>query len=148
MRLPPGATGFDAPGGRTDVGAFTAVCHHAARAVGATVTGFTPAGVTPSFHAAGIAHARHHVTVLRHVTVPFIAFARPLADGDINLTFVEHPEFAAALAGLTDTRILTADQLQVPLSQADLSALDRAEHDQIGYWKPATVGDVLFNYWD
>ncbi|MEW2443624.1 hypothetical protein [Micromonospora marina] len=148
MRLPPGATGFDTPVGRADVRALTAVCHHAARAIGATVTGVTPAGVTPSFHAADIADGRHHITVLQHVTVPFIAFTRSLADGDIVLTFLDHHGLAAALAGLTDARSLTADQLHTPLTQVDLSALYRAEHVQIGYWKPATVGELLFNYWD
>ncbi|WP_435151543.1 hypothetical protein [Micromonospora aurantiaca (nom. illeg.)] len=154
MRLPPGATGFHAPGGRADVRAFTAVCHHAARALGATIAGVTPAGVTPSFHTVDIAAARHHVAVLRHVTVlrhvavPFIAFARPRAGGDATVTFVDHPGLAAVLATLTDARVLTVDRLGMPLSQADLSALDRAEHDQIGYWTPATVGELLFNFWD
>ena len=148
MRLPPGATGFHTPGGQADVRAFTAVCHHAARALGATVTGVTPAGVTPSFHTVDIAAARHHVAVLRHVTVPFIAFARPRAGDDATVTFVDHPGLAAVLDTLTDARVLTADQLGIPLSQADLSALDRAEHDQIGYWTSATVGELLFNFWD
>ena len=86
--------------------------------------------------------------MLRHVTVPFIAFARPRAGGDATLTFVNHPGLAAVLADLTDARALTVDQLGTPLSQADLSALDRAEQDQIGYWAPATVGELLFNFWD
>lgn len=148
MRLPPGATGFHATGERADVSAFTAVCHHAARAIGATVTGVTPAGGTPSFHTVDIAAARYHVAVLRHVTVPFIAFAHPRAGDDASVTFVDHPGLAAVLDTLTDARVLTADRLGIPLSQADLSALDRAEHDQIGYWAPATVGELLFNFWD
>ncbi len=44
MRLPAGATGFHQPGGRADLRAVTVVCHHAARAIGATVTGVAPAG--------------------------------------------------------------------------------------------------------
>lgn len=149
MKLQPGATGFHAPpGDQADLGAFTAVCHHAARAVGATVTGVTPAGVTPSFHRADIADARQHVAVLRHAALPVIAFARPLADGDVTPTFVDRPALAAAVTGLTDARVLTVAQLRTPLSQVDLSALDPAERDQIGYWKPATVGELLFNFWD
>lgn len=148
MRLPPGATGFHAPGARADVRAFTAVCHHAARAIGGTVTGVTPAGVTPSFHTVDIAAARHHVAVLRHVTVPFIAFARPRGGDDATVTFVDHPGLAAVLDTLTDAQVLPADELQTPLSQADLTALDRVELDQIRYWTPATVGELMFNFWD
>jgi hypothetical protein len=149
MKLPPGAAGFNPrPGRQADLGEFTAVCHHAARAIDATVTGVTPAGVTPNFHTVDIADAQHHIAVLRHTTLPLIAFARPHADGDVTVTFVDHPDLAAALTNLTDAQALTVDQLQTPLTQVDLSSLDRAEHDQIGDWKPTTVGELLFNFWD
>ncbi|MEU4475225.1 hypothetical protein [Micromonospora sp. NPDC023888] len=149
MKLPPGATGFNPPpGDYADLKAFTAVCHHAARAIDATVTGVTPAGVTPNFHTVDIADAQHHIAVLRHTALPFIAFARPRANGDVTITFVDHPDLAAALTNLTDAQPLTADQLQTPLTQVDLSALDPGEHDQIDYWNPTTVGELLFNFWD
>lgn len=149
MKLPPGATGFNPrPGHQADLDVFTAVCHHAARAIDATLTGVTPAGVTPSFHAVDITHAQHHIAVLRHVTLPLIVFVRPRTSGDVTVTFIDQPDLAAAITNLTDAQILTAEQLRTPLSQVDLSALDPAEHDQIGYWKPATVGELLFNFWD
>ncbi|MFG1839570.1 hypothetical protein ACGFH8_14155 [Micromonospora sp. NPDC049175] len=149
MKLPPGVTGVNPPpGAEADLRVFTAVCRHAARAVDATVTGVTPAGVTPNFHTVDVADDRHRIAMLRHTIVPFIAFARPRTKGDVMLTFVDHPGLAAALTDLTDAQALTVDQLQTPLAQVDLSALDRAEHDQIGYWKPTTVGELMFNFWD
>ncbi|MEU2661038.1 hypothetical protein ACLQ20_17995 [Micromonospora sp. DT46] len=149
MKLPPGATGFNPPpGAQADLRAFTAVCHHAARAIDATVTDVTPAGVTPNFHTVDIADAHDHIAVLRHTTLPFIAFARPHVNGDVMVTFVDHPDLAAALTTLTDAQALTAEQLQTALSQVDLNALSRHEHDQINYWKPTTVGELLFNFWD
>jgi hypothetical protein len=30
----------------------------------------------------------------------------------------------------------------------DLSALTAPELEQIAFWKPQTVGELLFNYWD
>jgi hypothetical protein len=149
MKLPPGATAFSPPtGAQADLSAFTAVCHHAARAIDATVIGVTPAGVTPNFHTVDLADAHDHIAVLRHTTLPFIAFARPHANGDVMVTFVDHPDLAAALTTLTDAQALTAEQLQTTLSQVDLSALSPHEHDQINYWKPTTVGELLFNFWD
>ncbi|MEW2386522.1 hypothetical protein AB0873_31335 [Micromonospora sp. NPDC047707] len=127
---------------------FTAVCHHAARAIGATVTGVTPAGVTPNFHAVDIPHAQHHIAVLRHITLPLIAFARPRASGDVTVTFVDHYDLAAATINLTDAQVLTVEQLRTPLAQVDLSALAPYERDQVNYWKPTTVGELLFNFWD
>ncbi|TYB95463.1 hypothetical protein FXF53_24360 [Micromonospora sp. WP24] len=149
MKLPPGATGFNPPlGDQVSIRAFTALCHHAARSIDATLTGVTPASVTPNFHTIGIAHTRHHIAVLRHTTVPFIAFARPQAPGDVTVAFVDHPDLAVAITNLTDAQVLTVEQLRTPLSQVDLSALDPYEHDQITYWKPTSVGELLFNFWD
>jgi hypothetical protein len=150
MKLPPGATGFNPrPGDQADLRAFSAVCHDAARAVDATViASVTPAGVTPSFHTLDIAHARPHITVLRHIALPFIAFALPGASGDATVAFVDRPDLAAAITNLTDAEVLPVDQLRTPLSKVDLSALDSHEHDQINYWKPTTVGELLFNFWD
>ncbi|MFF5054009.1 hypothetical protein ACFY1S_12590 [Micromonospora sp. NPDC000663] len=149
MKLPPGATGFNRPPGtHADLRVFTAVCHHAARAIDATVTGVTPAGVTPNFHTVDIADAPHHIAVLRHITLPFVAFARPHAIGDVTVTFVDHPDLADAINALTRVQALTVDQLQTPLTQVDLGALDPSEHDQISYWRPTTLGELLFNFWD
>lgn len=112
MKLLAGATGFNPPpGAPADLKTFTAVCCHAARSIDATVTGVMPAGVAPNFHTVAIAHAQHHIAVLRHTTLPFIAFARPHADGDVMVTFVDHPDLAAALTNLTDAEALTAEQL-------------------------------------
>ena len=148
MKLPRGATGFDSPGAEADLGSFTSVCYHAARAIGATVTGVIEAGVTPSFHTINVAQARHHIAVLRHSTVPLVAFARPRTSGDATIIFIDHADLAAAISNLTDAQILTADLLRIPLPKVDLSDLGPHEHDQINYWKPDTVGELLFNFWD
>ncbi|GAA2190318.1 hypothetical protein [Micromonospora lupini] len=149
MKLPPGTTGFNPRSGhQADLGAFTAVCHHAARAIDATVTSVTPAGVTPNFHTVDIAHAQHHIAVLQHIALPLIAFASTRASGDVTVTFVDHRDLADAITNLTDAQVLTVEQLRTPLSQVDLSALDPSEHVQINCWKPITVGELLFNFWD
>ncbi len=149
MKLPAGATGFDPPSdAHTNLGHFTAVCRQAARDIAATVTDVTPAGVTPNFHTIDIRHAEQHVSVLGHCVLPFIAFARPRADDDIRITFVDHHDLAAAIVNLTEAQVLTAEQLRTPLAHIDLTSLGRHEHDQIGYWKPSTLGDLLFNFWD
>ena len=149
MKLPPGATGFGPPpGDPVDLKAFTGICHYAARTLGATVTGVTPAGVTPDFHTVAVIADRRELEVLRHTVVPFVAFARPRPDGDLAIPFIDHPALAAAITGLTDVHVCTAAELDISLSRADLSALRPVEHDQIRYWQPATVGEVLFNFWD
>jgi hypothetical protein len=43
---------------------------------------------------------------------------------------------------------LIVDQLGTDPSMAGLTAPSTTEHRQIDYWKPNTVGELLFNFWD
>ena len=40
------------------------------------------------------------------------------------------------------------DELSRTITKSDLSLLDRAEIEQVKYWKPATIGELAFNWWD
>ena len=149
MKLPAGATGFNAvPGAGLTLSAFATLCHHAARAVGGTVTGVVPAGVTPTFHTVEITRYGQRTTVLGHSTVSIGAFAEPRAPGDATVTFTDRPDLAAVIGATSHLVILTTQQLNAPLSTADLTALDAGEHKQIAYWRPDTIGELLFNFWD
>jgi hypothetical protein len=44
--------------------------------------------------------------------------------------------------------VLTKEYLDTPISLKHLSTLSKAELKQISYWKPLTVGEVIFNHWD
>ena len=57
-----------------DVRAFTAACHHAARATGGTVTSVIPAGPTPNFHTIEI--SRTHQPGRRHPEAPPLSACR------------------------------------------------------------------------
>ncbi len=58
------------------------------------------------------------------------------------------PEIEEALRSSGAFRILASDELRKPLELIDTSSLDQAECRQVAYWKPATLGQLLFNYWD
>jgi len=46
-------------------------------------------------------------------------------------------------------RVLNTDELNIPLSIESISnTLDKVEIEQIDYWRPKTIGEVIFNYWD
>ena len=74
--------------------------------------------------------------MIAFVTVPLV---------DYSLTFVSRPDLAPSFPGF---EALTADALATPVDRADLSLLASPEHRQILYRRPATVGEILFNYWD
>ena len=50
--------------------------------------------------------------------------------------------------------LLPADQLLSPallgqsIDGVMLDALTPAEQEQLRYWKPSTIGEILFNFWD
>ena len=149
MKLPAGATGFG-PGkltGHVDR-AFATACHSAARRTGGTVIAAQPAAVTPDFDAVLLGYGDERVAALRHALLNVVAFIRvPGEHVEPPLAFTDHPRLACTL-GEAGFQILPAADLRQPLTAADLSDLRAEEHQQVKYWNPVTVGELLFNYWD
>lgn len=140
VQLPRGATGFrhvdSPPLAPVDLRAFKAMAHSVGH-----VLDFHPAGPTPNFHLLTLRLPSGDLGVVCHASLPLIAFAPVPFDG----SFLSRPDLSSSFFGF-DT--LTAEALATPLARADLSLLDEAEHRQIRHWRPATVGELLFNHWD
>jgi hypothetical protein len=151
--LPRGVTGFrsrrSGPLPETDPRAFARICHAAAGATGGRPGAITPPGITPNFHSCLIAYGQEEVMLLGHQHVPFLATAAPAPAG-ASVTFIHDPRLhnALTLSPPDPFLLLTLGQLQAPLHLIDCTALDRAELHQISSWKPATAGELIFNYWD
>jgi hypothetical protein len=151
MRLPPGTTGFDAPPGTmSDVAlrAAMSACYDAARRTSGRVAGVAEPGETPSFHTVLMAYRAARVAVLVHATVPLVAVAAPITAPGTKITFITRPDLAAALTARPALWVLTTEELNTPIEDVDLSALSDKEHALIAQWKPQTVGELAFNYWD
>jgi len=164
VRLPAEATGSDAPvrGDREgELREFVTICHHAAQATSGTVDRIAQVGVIPNFHTVVIAYDDDQVAVLRHAELPLVALAEPCPASDsfalqpVHLTrsfgaarFIDRPLITAVITEFSDLRVMSAEELNAPLSRVDLSELSAGEHSEIAYWKPDTVGDLLFNFWD
>jgi hypothetical protein len=139
VQLPRGVTGFSAAAD-VDVRTFKTLGYSVGR-----VLEFRPAGVTPNFHllAMQVGYS-DDVGVICNSAVPLIAFVSLPLDGCLP-TFVDRPDLAPSFHGFD---VLTTPALNTPLSNCDLSLLTDVEHHQIRYWRPATAGEVIFNYWD
>jgi hypothetical protein len=125
-----------------------AACHSAARRTGGTVAAAWQAAVTPDFDAVLLAYEHERVAVLRHALLNLVAFVEVPGDHvEPPLAFIDRPCLAQIL-GETGFLVLAAAELSQPISPADLSHLTAHEHEQIRCWKPSTVGELLFNYWD
>ncbi|WP_327686477.1 hypothetical protein [Streptomyces sp. NBC_00467] len=108
----------------------------------------TPAGVSSSFHTALVITSSSRSAVLCHDVLPVVAFVASLPQAGAPLpAFTPPPAWAAALE-MGGFRLLGADEVSMPLASADISELAEVELEQVGYWRPSTVGELMFNWWD
>ena len=135
----------------TGVRAFRRTCHEVARRTGGSVREFRISdGVAPNFHEALIGCPGRTVSVICHRGQPLLAIAEP-PDVDNRsrdtgpLTFIETPSLADVLATESGFRVLTAHELSAPF---DATAWPDISAEDVRYWKPATLGEALFNHWD
>jgi hypothetical protein len=125
------------------VGEFRGLVHEAARRAGGTVTRWCEPGVTPNFHAAYVEYGDQRPTVA-------VLYSHA---GDVALTtdheqqpleFADDAALTSVLAEL-DLRVRTPSELRRPFEAARWPLLDVRD---VRYWRPRTVGEALFNWWD
>ncbi|GIE90621.1 hypothetical protein SAMN06264365_12136 [Actinoplanes regularis] len=136
----------------SDLKAFRRVCYEAARLTGGTVTEFRiSTGVTPNFHQGIIAFSDRFVSVLcvRDASLLAVAVPRVIEPGQATecgpLTFIDSPELAAVLAQTPGFRLLTTAELNGPVDVARWPGICLTD---MRYWRPGSLGEALFNYWD
>ncbi|WP_131724747.1 hypothetical protein [Paenibacillus solani] len=83
--------------------------------------------------------------ILLHSTFPFVAFASVVDYSGIK--FIDEPEQVKTILS-ESYKVLDTNLLNQTLTREDTSRLGRHEQEMIRYWKPETIGEVIFNYWD
>ncbi len=149
LPLPRGVTGFwsvdDAPPPHIDLRAARA-------AVAPMFAGRRLAfeaeeqGTVRSFHDIIVRCGRERIRVLVHATVPWIAFAALEEPPELSLRFVRPPEGLAAPGA--PFVLVARSLLDRPLDQGALVDLAPAELEQVAYWRPRRIGEVVFQHWD
>lgn len=147
MILPRGITGFwsvnAAPFSLLDEKAFCQMCHALARKNGRTVTELDTDTAARNFYSAKLGRYDQSVFILQNIHYPYAAFAQRDASGGF------------ILAGQPEWLKLSEDPVRF-LSLAELNQdrsglcgeLSPEELEQIRYWNPQTVGEIIFNTWD
>ncbi|MFK0223759.1 hypothetical protein ACIQWN_36940 [Streptomyces vinaceus] len=107
----------------------------------------TPAGSTPSFHTALIASPTSRFTVLCHEGLQVVAFAASPPQVGSLPDFTPPPAWADVFE-MSGFRLLDVEELSMPLAGADISELAEEELEQVRYWNPSSVGELMFNWWD
>lgn len=147
MILPRGITGFWRADTEIspilDEKAFRRMCHALIRENGGTLEEVDTDTVTRNFYSAKISRYGQSVFLLQNIHYLWAAFAR--WDDDGRYVFIAPPEWLCLPEGMV--RFLSPDELNQEW-HGHCQNLSLEELGQIRYWKPQTVGEIIFNTWD
>ena len=147
MILPRGITGFwsanTAPLPLLDEKAFCQMCYSIALENGGTVTELDTDTYPRNFYSVKLSRHDQSVFVLQNIHYPYGAFARR-ADPD-RFVLTSKPEWLRLPEG--PVRFLSLAELSQDWHGL-CGELSPEELEQIHYWNPQTVGEIVFNTWD
>lgn len=147
MKLPRGITGFwgvdTAPPPHLDEKAFRQMCYSIARENGGTVTELDTDTYPRNFYSAKLSRHDQSVFILQNIHHPYAAFAGQDDSGGFVLT--SQPEWLRLPTG--SVHFWSLAELNQDWHNL-CGALSPEELEQIRYWRPQTVGEIIFNTWD
>lgn len=156
MKLPPGITGFyDSKNNKppkVDGKQFKQVCATLVNRSGGNVLAFKEPDYPMNFYDIEVEVFHKHFHILLNKHYPYLAFASVVEYGKIN--FIDVPELkqlrslykVLRVEELNEPLVLNPDSKEGILQKEN--DLNRAELEQVAYWKPNRIGEVIFNYWD
>ncbi|TAA69739.1 hypothetical protein [Planococcus salinarum] len=152
MKLLYGISGFynsDEPKPpEVDVRKYEEMCYELAEKLGGEVLEFTDSLYPANFNKAYFRFPGKNVCLVMNKHYPVLAFAKTVEA--MKIEFIDFPEGSAEIPG--EYTVLTRDVLEadVPDNLTELlgHGLNKGEMEQIRYWKPETVGQVIFNFWN
>ena len=147
MILPRGIAGFwsvnTAPLPLLDEKAFCQMCYSIALENGGTVTEVDTDTAIRNFYSAKLSRYDQSVFLLQNIHYPYAAFAQRDTSG--GFIWISQPEWLQLPEG--SVRFLSPSELT--RDWHDLCGeLSSEELEQIHYWNPQTVGEIVFNTWD
>lgn len=113
---------------------------------GGKVISVSPPLYPANFYCAQVEISRELIYILLNEHYPYLTFVSSVEFEDIK--FIDVPALHAlfdAFYQVTGTVELNASVDQSLLMKMELNS---AEVEQIAYWKPRTIGQIIFNYWD
>jgi len=157
MKLPNGVTGFNNSNHIKppiiDGKQFKHICFSLISDNGGKVLDFKEPQVSTNFFDVEVKVFNKHLHILLNAHYPYMAFAYDVEYGKI--TFIDEPELFKHFSpfyNVLDTKklnrsvILSLDSKKSNLQNDN--ELNSTELEQIAYWKPERIGEIIFNYWD
>ena len=145
MILPKGITGFHEKYNDIEVinpKLFKKICYEFIQEYPAVVLSIDTSLTNKNFYVFEILHNNAHIYILMNVYYPYFTFASSIND---NITFIDIPNMSKSV--LMKYEWLNKNQLNESCKDS-LNLLSPVELEQIHYWKPQTIGEIIYNYWD
>ncbi|MCM3654797.1 hypothetical protein [Metabacillus litoralis] len=150
MILPNGVTGFynseaiKPP--KVEGKQFKQLCFDIVSRNGGKVIDFNTPQYPANFYYAQVEILGNRFYILLNEHYPYLAFASAVEFG--NIKFIDNPVLYEQFSPFF--RVIGTVELNVPFNQnlVKKTELNSAELEQLAYWKPETVGQIIFNYWD
>ncbi|MED4074138.1 hypothetical protein [Priestia endophytica] len=157
MNLPYGVTGFynstiDKPH-EIDDRPFKDICFNLTRKYQGRILDMDESKLATNFFKVKININHQDLYVLLNMYYPFLTFASDLEFQ--RLQFIDHPVLSKDF--MPFYKVLSKDELSSPLkirkrkgqiTLENINKLNTTELEQILYWQPKNVGEVIFNFWD
>ena len=147
MILSRGITGFwsvnTAPLPLLEEKAFCQMCYSIALENGGTVTELNTDTYPRNFYSAKLSRYDQSVFLLQNIHYPYAAFAQRDASGRFVLT--QQPEWLQLPE--SSVQFLSFDKLNQDWHSL-CGELSPEELEQIRYWDPQTVGEIIYNTWN
>ncbi|MGC9933913.1 hypothetical protein [Priestia aryabhattai] len=157
MHLPNGVTGFyssiDNKPNEIDKNHFTSICFDVVRRNQGKLLKIDEENLTSNFLKVKVDMFNREIYVLLNAYHPFLALASTVEFQHIS--FIDDPVLSKYF--MPFYKVLSKEELNEPLSIRNSKGkvslenknnLNSSELEQIFYWKPNTVGEVMFNFWD
>ena len=147
MILQRGITGFwnvnTEPPPFLDEKAFYRMCHALAWKNGGVVTEVDTDTAKRNFYSAKLSRYDRSVFILQNIHYPYIAFAQ--RDAASRFVLIRPRDWL--LLSDDPVRVLSPNELNQDW-RGLCGELSLEELEQIRYWNPQTVGEIIFNTWD
>jgi hypothetical protein len=157
MNLPNGVTGFyssiNNKPNEIDENDFKNICFNLVRKNQGRILKIGEGNLASNFLKIKVDIFNQESYVLLNAYYPFLAFASTVEFQDIN--FIDDPVLSKDF--MPFYKVLSKEELNEPLdirksrgkvSLENKNNLNSSELEQLFYWKPKTVGEVMFNFWD
>lgn len=151
MRLPNGITGICVNSStvfpKVEGKLLKRICYSSVFSVDGQIIHFSKPKYPVNFYSVKVKILEDTFYLLLNDNYPFIAFVSKINEL-YGITFIDDPMLTQKLAPYY--QVLGTELLYTTLNLEilEMSALNPLEKQAIDYWKPKTIGDIIFNFWD